>query len=77
MEMSYNMSDQTITLSYEERSALLTVLALARAEVVFRDPKMLGTLEAITLRVSRLECQPGGCPYCNADRAQEESERYD
>lgn len=69
------MTDQTITLSYEERSTLLTILAVAREEITSRYPEHLEMLEAITLRVSRLECQPGGCPYCNADRAQEENER--
>lgn len=71
------MADQTITLSYEERSALLTILGLARPEVSSEFPEYLDILHAIMTRVSRLECQPGGCPYCNADRAREESERYD
>lgn len=68
------MTDQTITLSYEERSALLTILNVARAEISARYPEHLEMLEAITLRVSRLECQPGGCPYCNADAAAAQEE---
>lgn len=71
------MTDQTITLSYEERSALLSILSLARPKVSSRFPEYSEILRDITLRVSRLECQPGGCPHCNADRAREESERYD
>jgi hypothetical protein len=71
------MSDQTITLSYEERSQLLTILYLAHSEIASSHPECLEMLDMITQRVSRLECQPGGCPYCNADRAREESERYD
>ena len=71
------MTDQTITLSYEERSRLLTFLSMAGPEVHLRYPEMVETFDAITQRVSRLECQPGGCPYCNADRAREESEWRD
>ena len=71
------MTDQTITLSYEERSRLLTFLTLAGPEVHERYPEYVETFQAITQRISRLECQPGGCPYCNADRAREESEWRD
>jgi hypothetical protein len=71
------MTDQTITLSYEERSRLLTFLSMAHPEIVSRYPEYLETLRAIMLRVSRLECQPGGCPHCNADAARAEDERYD
>lgn len=71
------MADQTITLSYEERSRLLTMLSMVRPEVRARYPEYIDTLDSIVLRVSRLECQPGGCPYCNADRAREESEWRD
>lgn len=68
------MTDQTITLSYAERSTFLTILSVAREEIASRYPEYVETLEAIAQRVSRLECQPGGCPYCNSDRAREESE---
>lgn len=69
------MTDQTITLSYAERSTLLSIFAMVHDEIVERRPEYLETLNAISLRVSRLECQPGGCPHCNADAAREEAER--
>jgi hypothetical protein len=69
------MTDVTLPLTYDERSTLVTILSIAREEIASRFPRQLENLEAITLRVSRLECQPGGCPYCNADRAREEDER--
>lgn len=71
------MADQTITLSYKERSALLTILGLARPEVSSEFPEYLDILYTIMTRVSRLECQPGGCEYCNADAAREASEQRD
>jgi hypothetical protein len=71
------MADQTITLSYAERSTLLTILTVARSEIASRYPDYLETLNTITMRVSRLECQPGGCPYCNSDAAFAEMKRYE
>lgn len=65
--------------SYGERSMLQNAIDLLRS----RNDRlgwMKGEKEmadAIALRLSRTECQPGGCPYCNEDRAREEAERYE
>jgi hypothetical protein len=58
--------------NYEERSRLLSALDLYRKQWGSDEE-----LDALVLRLSRTECQPGGCEYCNEDRAREESERRD
>ena len=35
------------------------------------------TVHALLIRLSRTECQPGGCEYCNEDRRREADERRD
>jgi hypothetical protein len=59
-------------LNYEERSRLLTALALYEARYS-KDEES----DALIRRLSHTECQHGGCPYCNADRAREEAEYQD
>ena len=61
------MADVTLELTYKEREALNFVLAGTEAEWPFEE-----SIKAIKQKVSRLECQPGGCPYCNSDAGREE-----
>jgi hypothetical protein len=62
--------------SYSERSVLQTALDYFRSEQLERYPEYKTAVENLLIRLSRTECQPGGCPYCNADRAREEEEYY-
>jgi len=57
--------------NYEERSRLLSALDLYRQRWG-RDEE----LDALVHRLSRTECQPGGCAMCNAERAREEADYY-
>lgn len=57
--------------TYDERSLLITALQLLREERPYVDAD---ARDALLLRLSRTECQSGGCSYCNADRAREEDE---
>jgi len=52
----------TLKLSYRDRSALLDVIMRARNETLYRQE-----INDLAVRISRLECQPGGCPYCTGD----------
>lgn len=52
--------------SYEERSVLIYALTRFR-EVLDRHPEYKDAVNALLLRVSRTECQPGGCSYCYDD----------
>jgi len=60
--------------SYSERSALQTALEYFRAERLKQYPEYQTAVQDLLVRLSRTECQEGGCPYCNADRAREEEE---
>jgi len=52
--------------SYEERSALLVAIYVARMERSDDEPYQKIWSELIT-RISQLECQPGGCSYCTGE----------
>jgi len=57
--------------SYEERSAVQTALRLLRHHHPDDDK---AAVAALLIRLSRTECQEGGCEYCNAERAREMDE---
>lgn len=50
--------------NYEERSILQTALQLYKHREGY-DPAEWPIVEALALRLSRTECQPGGCEWCN------------
>jgi hypothetical protein len=58
--------------TYDERSVLSTALKVYQHRYP-GDNK--ATVTALLIRLSRTECQEGGCQYCNADRAKEADER--
>lgn len=60
--------------SYDERFVLMLALGYLPKDTRQRYEDVVNALK---IRISRTECQPGGCEYCNADRAREESERRD
>lgn len=73
-------------LDYDERSMLQDALsmykprleAFAKANKAHAfDKNRLARCEALLLRLSQTECQPGGCEYCNADRARAAESYYD
>jgi hypothetical protein len=50
--------------SYDERLVLVQALAFYQS----RNPDMYpGAVEALNWRLSKTECQPGGCSICNPD----------
>jgi hypothetical protein len=62
--------------TYAERAVLSTALQLYQARYAPHGSERT-TLKTLLQRLSRTECQPGGCPYCNADRAREQNARVD
>jgi hypothetical protein len=63
--------------TYEDREMLITGLELYRDRYKSRWlEKEKARVEALLLRLSRTECQHGGCAHCNPDRAREEAEYY-
>lgn len=60
--------------TYEERSVLCTALQLYQDRYPGDND---ATVRALLIRLSRTECQPGGCEYCNEDRRREADERRD
>lgn len=48
--------------TYDERSALQYALQLLRSERPDNCYEI--QVEALLLRLSRTQCQPGGCDYC-------------
>ena len=51
--------------TYDERAALLyaiTVMKAARPDYLYTKE-----IDALALRLSRTECQPGGCSYCSGE----------
>jgi hypothetical protein len=59
----------TLPLTYAERSALISVLVGADISTLGTEP-----LSELLVRLSLLECQPGGCEYCtNSDTNSNES----
>lgn len=68
--------------TYDERFTLMCALEALRSREQVRDDSFYQkyhkpAVDALLLRISQTECQPGGCEYCNADRAAEAMERYD
>jgi hypothetical protein len=63
--------------SYSERSVLATALHYFSADHLEMYPEYKTAVKDLLVRLSRTECQEGGCPYCNADRAREEEEWRD
>lgn len=63
--------------SYSERSVLQTALSYFQSERLEMYPEYKEAVENLMVRLSRTECQEGGCPYCNDDRAREEREWRD
>jgi hypothetical protein len=59
--------------TYDERSVLCTALQLYRNRYLGDK----ATVHALLIRLSRTECQPGGCEYCNEDRRREADEWRD
>jgi hypothetical protein len=53
--------------SYDERSVLLTALRYFHDEQLEKYPEYKTAFEDLFVRVSRTECQPGGCSYCNEE----------
>lgn len=51
--------------TYDERSVLLSALTMYRAHHAELFDGEKRALETVTLRLSRTECQPGGCQYCD------------
>ena len=54
--------------TYDERFTLmcaLDALSLARRQDKFFKQYHAPALEALKLRLSRTQCQPGGCEYCS------------
>lgn len=50
--------------SYDERSALQYALDMLD---MTRVPHYADAVAALKLRLSRTECQPGGCSYCRPE----------
>ncbi len=48
--------------TYDERATLLHALSVLQSERL--DHLTKATAEALLLRLSRTQCQPGGCDYC-------------
>ena len=49
--------------SYDERSMLQTAMYLFRDR--YPDSPHKGAIEDLLIRLSKTECQPGGCEICN------------
>ncbi len=60
---------------YEERSLLIGALGCFRIHHPDSYYINNGAFDKLMQRLSQTECQPGGCSYCNEERAREESEQ--
>jgi hypothetical protein len=67
--MGNKLEDFRLT-KYEERISLIIALQLYKDKYGDREIKDL--LE----RISRIECQLGGCKYCNDEQAAAEADRF-
>jgi len=61
--------------TYNERMAMQHALLRLRSD----DPDSLhkAAIDALLLRLSKTQCQPGGCQYCDGSQEDQHEDRID